>query len=183
MTVAASTQFILPSDYTFTPGGLLVHKDTYARAEKLMNQAQNRDPDMHDMYIYNDFFGYAVLELVDDTLSAIDSFVAKKKWLDAWNALFSLTVFNPMCGGVWKQVDDGDRVIATEKTFAALAVAIIRALESAEPSALNEETIPNLESALMDMAAWGTLRINHTWGIREVSPGSPPTGCVRMASS
>lgn len=44
---------MLPSDYTFTPGGMLVHKDTYARAEKLMNQAQNRDPEMHDMYIYN----------------------------------------------------------------------------------------------------------------------------------
>ena len=37
----------------------------------------------------------------------------------------------------------------------ALAVNIVRALESADPAALNEETIPNLESALMNMAGWG----------------------------
>ena len=51
--------------------------------------------------MHKDFFGYAVLELVDDTLSAVHSFVVKKKWLDAWQALFALTLFNPMCGGVW----------------------------------------------------------------------------------
>lgn len=34
-------------------------------------------------------------------------------------------------------------------------ITTIRALESAEPSLLDEETIPNLEPALMNMAAWG----------------------------
>lgn len=44
---------MLPSDYTFTPGGLVVHKDTLQRLEKLLQQTEDRDPDAHNMYIYN----------------------------------------------------------------------------------------------------------------------------------
>lgn len=53
------------------------------------------------------------------------------------------------------EVDDGDRVIATENVFGALLVTTIRALESAEPPIFNEDAIPNLESALMSIAGWG----------------------------
>ena len=49
----ARGQFVLPPDFTFTPGGVVVHKDTYQLLVDLMEQAQNRDPDLHGMYIYN----------------------------------------------------------------------------------------------------------------------------------
>jgi hypothetical protein len=51
-------------------------------------------------------------------------------------------------------VDDGERVIATERALGALVVATVRGLDGAEPSLLNEDTIPTLERTLMDLAAW-----------------------------
>lgn len=46
-------QFELPPDCTFTPGGMLVHKDTLKRLIKLIEKAKARDPSMFDLYIYN----------------------------------------------------------------------------------------------------------------------------------
>ena len=43
-------------------------------------------------------------------------------------------------------VDDGERVIITDKIYGALLITTIRALESA--STFNEENIPNLEFCL-----------------------------------
>ena len=51
--------------------------------------------------VCSDFFGYALFELVDNTLSSIHSFVTKKKWMDAWNAILALVLFNSMIGGDW----------------------------------------------------------------------------------
>lgn len=43
----------MPSDYTFTPGSSLVHKDTYERLRELIDRWEKRDPDAYGMYIYN----------------------------------------------------------------------------------------------------------------------------------
>ncbi|KAI0677630.1 hypothetical protein C8Q78DRAFT_1003597 [Trametes maxima] len=141
--------FTLPSDYTFAQGGRLVHKDTYQRFQKLFNAAKNRDPDEHGMHIYNDFFGYAILDLVDSTLSSIHTLVVKKKYRDAWRALDCLGRFSDDLQD-WKQVDDGERVEATIKAYGAMLVATIRGLE--KDDALNEVDIPNLEEALQSFA-------------------------------
>ncbi|KAL5482522.1 hypothetical protein ACEPAI_9116 [Sanghuangporus weigelae] len=146
---AQSTTFVLPPDYTFTPGGLLIHKASFERLWKLFEQARNRDPDRHNLYIYNDYYGYAILDLVDKTLSSINTHVSKKQWLDAWRALDALSKFSDMCCS-WLNVDDGDRVRATEGAHGALLITTIRGLE--EAGQLNEETIPDLELSLMAMA-------------------------------
>ncbi|KAH8114402.1 hypothetical protein DFH11DRAFT_1841190 [Phellopilus nigrolimitatus] len=144
----------LPQNYTFTPGGVMLHRTAYERLEKLVEKTQNRDPDLHDLYIYNDFYGYAILDLVDETLSSIHTFVVKKKWLEAWHALTALTEFMQMCPE-WLNVDDGERVEATDKVYGALLITTIRALASASPSLLNEATLPDLETCLTRMARWG----------------------------
>ncbi|KAI0650822.1 hypothetical protein C8Q79DRAFT_945241 [Trametes meyenii] len=143
-------EFTLPSDYTFAPGGRLVHKDTYQRFQKLFDAARNRDPDEHAMYIYNDFFGYAILDLVDSTLSSIHTLVVKKKYRDAWRALDCLGKFSNDFQD-WKQVDDGERAEATVKAYGALLVTTIQGLE--KDDVLNEVDIPNLEEALQSFAS------------------------------
>ncbi|KAL5519916.1 hypothetical protein ACEPAG_1576 [Sanghuangporus baumii] len=145
---AQPTTFVLPPDYTFTPGGLLIHKASFERLWKLFEQARNRDPDRHNLYIYNDYYGYAILDLVDKTLSSINSHVSKKQWIDAWRALDALSKFSDMCYS-WLNVDDGDRVRATEGAYGAHLVTTIRGLE--EAGQLNEENIPDLELSLMAM--------------------------------
>ena len=50
-------------------------------------------------------------------------------------------------------VDDGERVIITDKIYGALLITTIRALESA--GTFNEENIPNLEVCLELIADWG----------------------------
>lgn len=127
-----------------------MHKDTYELLVDLMEQAPKRDPGLHGMYIYNDFFGYAMLELVDELLQSAHKHVTKKEWIKAWAVIDAITHFTEMIDFAWAHVDDVERVIITEKAYGALAVATVRALEAA--SLLNEETIPNLEWTLKHIA-------------------------------
>ena len=85
-----------------------------------MQQAQNRDPDAHDMYIYNgtwpvyiklctemtrsldvDFYGYAMLELVDELLQEAHAFLSQKECIKAWALLDAACHFNEMIGPEW----------------------------------------------------------------------------------
>ena len=103
----------MPAGYTFTPVGSPIHDTALERFEKLLEKAGKRDPDQYDMYIYNgallpinsrrlffkteafvvDFFGYAILDLVDESLSSIHTLVTKKRWVESWHALTALTLF------------------------------------------------------------------------------------------
>lgn len=185
-------QFALPQDYTFAPIGVPIHKASHERVTKLLEQTSNRDPDRFDLYIYNgmlcarfsvfpvslklftntipDYFGYAVLDLVDSTLSTIHTHVIKKRWLDAWHALDALAKYNEMFGDwisassstsidivadsllINEDVDDGDRVRITESAHGALIVTTIRALDAA--GQLNRRDLPDLSYTLRDMAEW-----------------------------
>ncbi|EJC97877.1 uncharacterized protein FOMMEDRAFT_162216 [Fomitiporia mediterranea MF3/22] len=154
-----SDVFVLPENYTFTLDGVVIHKDAFARLVKLLEKAKDRDPGMHDMYVYEDFFGYGVLELIDETLYTIHEYVSKKKWLVAWHALDALAKFKEMLTG-WLCIDDGEHVRATEQAFGAFLIATLRELEAA--GQLSEETIPGLEDSLKEMtefaeAWWETL--------------------------
>ncbi|GJE90088.1 hypothetical protein PsYK624_062110 [Phanerochaete sordida] len=145
-------KFVLPPDFTFTPGGVVAHKDTYELLANLMKEAPNRDPDAHDMYIYNDFYGYAMLELYDELLHSAHTFVTKKEWMKAFAVVDAMNHYNGMIGKEWTHVDDGERVEATEQAFGVVLVATLRGLEAS--SMLNEATIPILERTLEHLAAW-----------------------------
>ncbi|KAI5119393.1 hypothetical protein M0805_005936 [Coniferiporia weirii] len=153
MSISADA-FTLPQDYTFSPDGVLMHTSAYEWLEKLLEKANNRNPDMHGVYVYNDFRGYAILDLIDGSLSSIHSLVTRKKWLDAWHALDALTEFMDSCSD-WATVDDGPRVIATDKAYGALLIVTVRALASTSPPLLDEATLPGLEETLRRMANWG----------------------------
>ncbi|TFY75958.1 hypothetical protein EWM64_g8054 [Hericium alpestre] len=107
--------------------------------------------DAQGLYIYNDFYGYAILDLVDRELSSIHGFVVKKKWLDAWYGLTALTHLMHTRSD-WTMVDDGDRVDITNKAYSALLVKTLRSLDDA--SQLSEETLPDLENTLTLMTGW-----------------------------
>ncbi|KAL5482520.1 hypothetical protein ACEPAI_9114 [Sanghuangporus weigelae] len=146
-----SDKYVLPRDYTFAPSGIPIHKASYERVLKLLDQANKRDPDRFDLYIYNDYFGDAVLDLVDSTLSTVYTHVTKKRWQDAWHTLDALAKFNQICGA-WINVDDGERVAITETAHGALIVTTIRALDAA--GQLNKSFFPDLAYTLRDMAQW-----------------------------
>ncbi|TFY70326.1 hypothetical protein EVG20_g2688 [Dentipellis fragilis] len=151
--MADPQEFILPAKYTFTPGMTLMHETSWERLKKLAEQAQNSDPDAHGLYIYNDFFGYAILDLVDRTLSSIHTLVVKKKWLDAFYAIVALTYFMDM-NTEWLQIDNGERVDLTNQAYSALVVKTLHSLAAADPPLLNEATLPDLEGALKAIAQW-----------------------------
>lgn len=50
-------------------------------------------------------------------------------------------------------MDDGERIVVTEKAYGAVVVATARGLESA--GLLNEEAVPNLERTIEHIAVWG----------------------------
>ncbi|KAA1472391.1 hypothetical protein DENSPDRAFT_838647 [Dentipellis sp. KUC8613] len=149
--MSSPQEFVLPPKYTFTPGMTLMSETSWERLKKLAEQAQNRDPDAHGLYIYNDFLGYAILDLVDSTLSSIHTLVVKKKWLDAFYAIVALTHFMHM-NAEWPQVDDGDRVDLTNQAYSALVVKTLHSLAAAD--LLNEATLPDLEGVLKTIADW-----------------------------
>jgi hypothetical protein len=86
----------------------------YDTVRELLQKADNRNPDRFDMYIYNgsvlqlspsqndltascvDFFCYALLDLVDKTLSTIHTKVVKRKYDEAMPLLEALTAFNDL---------------------------------------------------------------------------------------
>lgn len=97
----------------------------------------------------------------------------KKEWFDAWRLLDALTLFNEVEGVEWTgasflahrvfpqrkadymrviDVDDGDRVAATECALGAMLITTIRALD--DDCLFKEHFIPDLEQALKRMAEW-----------------------------
>jgi len=101
---------IIPAGHTFIELQLVSAKGKEA-AEKLLKQADNRCPDFFDMYIYNgwcwrpslayqlthpkisDFFAYGVIDLVDKTLSSLQTKIKKKEWEEAYTTLEGLIIF------------------------------------------------------------------------------------------
>ncbi|KAG6910938.1 hypothetical protein DXG01_005992 [Tephrocybe rancida] len=166
-----ATQRLIPTGYTFLNHNAFLSlkaKDLY---NDLNKQADNRNPDAFDMYIYNssvsserhysdasltecftlDFFSYAVLDLVDKNLASTHAKITKKAYEDAFYLLEGLVHFNDY-DAPWPMCDDGDRVQLTNKAYGALVVAMLRGLESQKK--LNSTDLPSLESFLKITAAW-----------------------------
>lgn len=61
-----------------------MHEVAWKKEQSLMEAAINRDPDAHDMYIDNDYFGYAVLDLVQGSLNSVYWRSSKKCSSEQW---------------------------------------------------------------------------------------------------
>lgn len=70
-----------------------MNRRAHAQLVNLLEKAEDRDPDAHDMYIYNGYFGYGVLDLVDKTLSKINAQIKKHDDAEMFALLMALTVF------------------------------------------------------------------------------------------
>lgn len=119
--------------------------------EDLVKKAAGRNPDAFDMYIYNDFYSYAVLDLVDKTLATAHTKITQKAYQDTYHLLEALTLFNDYDTS-WPMSDDGDRTKITNKAHGALVVAMLRGFEA--EGKLNTTHLPGLEGYLRTTAEW-----------------------------
>ncbi|KAG9027329.1 hypothetical protein FS842_004927 [Serendipita sp. 407] len=91
--MATQTEFVLPERYTFSKYGQPMSKTALDMIENLMKEANNCDPDAHDMYICNDYLGYAVFNIVNRVIDSIYRKAAKKQWIESWDTLTALAIF------------------------------------------------------------------------------------------
>ncbi|KAH9917714.1 uncharacterized protein B0H18DRAFT_1033497 [Fomitopsis serialis] len=108
-------------------------------------QADNRNPDLHDMYIYNDFYAYAVIDIIDRRLGTLHTRITKKDWPNAMAHLEALTQFMEM-ENIWGMADDGEHVDLMVRAYGACLVATLRALK--KNGELTPERYPSLEYLL-----------------------------------
>ncbi|CAI7658626.1 unnamed protein product [Penicillium glandicola] len=87
-----------------------------------------RDPDNFDMYVYNDFFGYAIMELVENLLLDFDEAAGdwKMQWAicEAAGLYFQTDAIMPMVG-----CDDGKTVNKVCVAFATMFLTMLATLE------------------------------------------------------
>ncbi|KIK67821.1 hypothetical protein GYMLUDRAFT_54564 [Collybiopsis luxurians FD-317 M1] len=141
----ATTSTLIPEGFTFLNKRTFLSVKAHAMVIDLLRQSDNRNPDAHDMYIYNDFYGYAVLDLVDRTLSKLHGKVVKKEWKEAVHIAEALTQYISLEDS-FTDVDDGDRVRATNTAYGALLIKTLREFKS--QGHLNAAHYPSLESFL-----------------------------------
>ncbi|RDB19905.1 hypothetical protein Hypma_012756 [Hypsizygus marmoreus] len=146
------TQGAIPPGYVFFNLETFMSVKGKEILEDLLKKAANRNPDAFDMYVYNDFYPYAVLDLVDKTLTATHTKLAKKAYDEAYCLLEALTVFNDF-ESCWPMCDDGDRTKITNSAYGALVVALLRGLEKG--GRLDTASFPALERFLKNVAEWG----------------------------
>ncbi|KAI5891236.1 uncharacterized protein SCHCODRAFT_02628501 [Schizophyllum commune H4-8] len=143
---------LIPEGYTFLNPSQMMSKKGKELAIQLFEDGDKRDPDLHDMYIYNDFFAYGCLDLIDKCLSTLHTQIAKKNWPLCMSYLEALTIFM-LRNDAWGMADDGERVDLTAKAYGACLVTVLRALK--KNGQLNTDAYPALGYLLKNAAALG----------------------------
>ncbi|KAF1968411.1 hypothetical protein BU23DRAFT_558647 [Bimuria novae-zelandiae CBS 107.79] len=93
-------------------------------------------PDFLAMYIYNDFYGYGIQELLENLLLKFDAALKEKnveeaKW-DSWAVISAMALWlNAGEGSDYMMNDDGDRVV---EISALVGIALLTALAMVETS-------------------------------------------------
>ncbi|THH30689.1 hypothetical protein EUX98_g3495 [Antrodiella citrinella] len=144
---------LIPEGYTYINNITFVSRKTDDAITDLLAKLDKRDPDLYAMYIYNDFFNYAQLDMVDKQLSSIHSKIVKKEWNEAYQLLETLSVWMEMANLSWPMVDDGERVKYTDKVYGAALITVIRALKA--ENRLDVEHFPTLKTFLRYASSWG----------------------------
>ncbi|KAH9840546.1 uncharacterized protein C8Q71DRAFT_412418 [Rhodofomes roseus] len=142
----------LPAGYTLLNKKTMISEQGKELAMSAFRQADSRNPDAHDMYIYNDYYAYGVIDIIDKSLSALHSRMTKKDWPAVMAQLEALTHFMEM-ESVWGMADDGERVIAMVRAYGACLVATLRALK--KNGDLTPEKYPSLEYMLKAATSLG----------------------------
>ncbi|KAF8158764.1 hypothetical protein K438DRAFT_2026031 [Mycena galopus ATCC 62051] len=140
-------------------------KAAFKHVERLQKDEENRDPDAHDIYIYNDYFGYACCDLLKKEMLAIGKMVASKTQKlqpETFHRLKGLTLYmaNSMGASVFHTIDDPDLAEAIYTGYGALWMTYLLDLESAaKPQKLGPThpvAIRNLENTVRTTAKVAT---------------------------
>ncbi|XP_006456669.1 hypothetical protein AGABI2DRAFT_195685 [Agaricus bisporus var. bisporus H97] len=145
MASESSQSKVLPKGYTFMGPELFVSENAKAMVLDLLKNAEKRNPDAFDMYVYNDFHAYAIHDLIDKTFASIKKTVNKKEWVEAFYAIEALTVFFEF-ESTWTTCDDGDLTKLANKLYGAILLTILKGLK--DTNQLSPKKIPNLECVL-----------------------------------
>ncbi|KAF2813464.1 uncharacterized protein BDZ99DRAFT_460703 [Mytilinidion resinicola] len=99
------------------------------------DQAQRRDQDNFDMYVYNDFTGYGLQEVVENQLVAFHEEYTKKdsdphRVFVHMEAMAIWLFINELAP--WVGLDDGDRLCATVDAIGRALLTALNALERAD---------------------------------------------------
>ncbi|ODQ50133.1 hypothetical protein SAICODRAFT_62224, partial [Saitoella complicata NRRL Y-17804] len=142
--------------YTWPNRHLMVSKKASEQIEALLQQSDNRNPDFHDMYVYNDFHGYGVCHLIVSELKKIHKALSgKEQDIDeAWILLESLVVLMETESG-WSMVDDPDLPYGIVSVLCSAIMTVVNALK--EQGKFNRESIPNVEHVLRTAYFCGPL--------------------------
>eukprot|EP00195_Chlamydomonas_chlamydogama_P017459 CAMPEP_0202915254 /NCGR_PEP_ID=MMETSP1392-20130828/65190_1 /ASSEMBLY_ACC=CAM_ASM_000868 /TAXON_ID=225041 /ORGANISM="Chlamydomonas chlamydogama, Strain SAG 11-48b" /LENGTH=257 /DNA_ID=CAMNT_0049607193 /DNA_START=85 /DNA_END=855 /DNA_ORIENTATION=+ len=82
-------------------------------AEKMMKESEDRDPDMRDLYIYNDYMGYGLVEVLENAVKELKKHLTAKKYKAALSVVEGVLIWQDQDGvDEWAHIDDGDRTIA-----------------------------------------------------------------------
>ncbi|KAJ3568829.1 hypothetical protein NP233_g5452 [Leucocoprinus birnbaumii] len=135
----------LPKDYTFMNTEIFISLKAKEMVDDLLEKAANRNPDAFDLYIYNDYYPYAIHNLIESFMSTIKTKVTRKDWKEAFYAIEALTFFFEI-ESVWATCDDGELTDATNKVYGALLLEILKGLQGS--NALSPKNFPNLENVL-----------------------------------
>ncbi|KAI0346828.1 hypothetical protein BDW22DRAFT_1424941 [Trametopsis cervina] len=155
----------------------MLSKKAVELLEDWTQEIWNCNPDNFDMYIYNDFFSFGQLSLVDRALRSIHSRIQKKALEDAYHKLEALIAVNNLHGD-WMMANDGDRVLLTDELMGASLVKVLRGLE--KDGNLNIDNFPNLETILKLATKWGDSRVEAEYPIvlrgvaKRLFHGKPP---------
>ncbi|KUJ19718.1 uncharacterized protein LY89DRAFT_458520 [Mollisia scopiformis] len=135
-----------------TDKGFPVTKAGIKRFREMNLEVDKRNPDLHDMYIYNDFLGYGVKEILENALIEFNKIIFKQDIspTEKWALVESVTLFLTRGDSdMIMAIDDPDSV---EEAFDMTGVMFITALEM-----LHEHNLIGTKAPLPDNSGVMTL--------------------------
>ncbi|OBT95029.1 hypothetical protein VE01_07400 [Pseudogymnoascus verrucosus] len=125
-----------------TDEGLPVSRAGMEKFIEINQEIDKRNQDVHGLYIYNDFSGYGVTEVMENLLAEFNKSIFKKDIspLKKWAIVEGLTLYLTMGDlRVWMMNDDSEGI---EEVFNMMGVMFVTALEMLHESALIGPTSP-----------------------------------------
>lgn len=135
----------IPSGYTFMGHGILVSEKAKEVVLDLLDKAEKRNPDAQGMYVYNDYYSYALHNLAESLMISVRAQVIKKNWVEAYHAVEALTIFLDFEPD-WTHCDDGELTRNANKLYSALLLSVLKGLKDANQ--LDPTIFPSLETVL-----------------------------------
>ncbi|KUJ07634.1 uncharacterized protein LY89DRAFT_742862 [Mollisia scopiformis] len=137
---AEEDAFVAPR--VVTEKGLPVTQAGMKRSFEIREEVDKRDPDMHEMYIYNDFAGYGVIEVMENVLLEFNEIIFKKEIspIEKWTIMEGLTTYLHIGDHMTWMMNDNSEAI--EDVLNMMGIMFITALEMLHESKLIGGTSP-----------------------------------------